>query len=167
MFKRLLRCALGLCLVFCLSLVLAGCMQPTSNTNQNDSVSANRQYMSSVNQAVSELSDRLQGFEDAVSRGDAVTMRTQADDAFKALDVLSTIEVPDDMKELNEGYQQACDKLEEALDEYVEVYSEISSSKDGFDVASVQGKIDEIQSKYNEGIDLLESTDKKATELQK
>ena len=34
------------------------------------------------------LQTRLNGFSDAVSRGDVVTMRTQADNAFKALDEL-------------------------------------------------------------------------------
>ena len=157
----------ALCLAGCLAFLLVGCAQQASDADANDSVAANRQYMSSVNQAVAELSDRLQGFEDAVSRRDPITMRTQADDAFKVLDVLSTMEVPDDMKELNEGYVQACEMLEEALSSYIDLYSDISASRGGSDAQSIQEQIDQIQSKYDEGIDLLEATDKKATELQK
>mgnify|MGYP006896730393 CR=1 FL=1 len=41
------------------------------------------------------LKSRLESFTDAVSRGDVVGMRTQADNAFKAIDDLNNLNVPD------------------------------------------------------------------------
>ena len=56
--------------------------------------SENRQYMTQVNQTMDDLKSRLESFTDAVSRGDVVGMRTQADNAFKAIDDLNNLTSP-------------------------------------------------------------------------
>ena len=50
--------------------------------------------MTQVNQTMDDLKSRLESFTDAVSRGDVVGMRTQADSAFKAIDDLNNLNVP-------------------------------------------------------------------------
>ncbi|MBQ3097687.1 MAG: hypothetical protein IJC66_05975, partial [Kiritimatiellae bacterium] len=58
-----------------LAMSLMGCM-PT-NSAESDAQAANRQYMASVNQCMDSISEKLASFEDAVARGDVVTMKTQ------------------------------------------------------------------------------------------
>lgn len=148
-----------------LAAALAGCAQQGGAANEQQT--ASRQYMSSVNQTMEDLSNRLEGFEDAVARGDAVTMRTQADNAFKALDALAAIEAPEELSDVQAGYVDGCGKLKEALNAYVELYTEIDSATEEhpFDYASYADRLKSVQGLYDEGVSLLEETDKKATEL--
>ncbi|WP_165056052.1 MULTISPECIES: hypothetical protein [unclassified Adlercreutzia] len=153
------------CVGILVAAALAGCAQQNNAANEQQTKS--RQYMSSVNQTMEDLSSRLESFEDAVSRGDAVTMRTQADNAFKALDALAAIEVPEGLGDVQTGYVDGCNKLKEALNAYIELYTEIDSATEEhpFDYATYDDRIKSIQELYDEGVSLLEETDKKATEL--
>ena len=72
---------------------LGGCTAAQNETQASGQQMANRQYMAQVNQKMESLTERLSGFSDAVSRGDVVTMRTQADNAFKVIEGLSGIDV--------------------------------------------------------------------------
>lgn len=161
---RLIAVACGMLMAVGL---LAGCMSP--NTGATDQQKANRTYMTKVNQAMEDLSERLVSFDDAVSRGDAVTMRTQADNAFKAIDDLAAIETPDAMKELQEGYVNGCNTLKDALSAYVDLYTEIAAAtdEDAFDYATYDERLKVVQDKYNEGIEQLKAADEKALELNK
>ena len=78
--------------------VLGGCMPQQQTSAASQAQSDNRAYMTQVNQTMETLQTRLSGFSDAVSRGDVITMRTQADNAFKALDELDSQEAPDALK---------------------------------------------------------------------
>lgn len=60
--------------------------------------------MTQVNQTMEDLAGKLDGFSDAVARGDLVTMRTQADNAFKSIEDLNKIEAPEDMKKIQAEY---------------------------------------------------------------
>lgn len=146
-------------------MALGGCVQQDSTAT--DQQTESRQYMSTVNQTVEELSDRLASFEDAVSRGDAVSMRTQADNAFKTLDSLAAIEAPDELEEVQSGYVDGCNDLKEALNAYIDLYTEIDSATDEhpFDYSTYDERIAAIQDQYNSGISKLEAADQKATEL--
>lgn len=150
---------------------LAGCVAPQQSAQQQDedAVTQNRQYMSELNQNVSELSSKLEGFVDAASRGDVVTMQSQADNAFKVITNIESLQVPDDLEELKTGYTEACEKLRNALNDYIALYSEITASAggDSFDFATYNERINSIQQQYNEAIAQLESTDNTATELKK
>ena len=123
--------------------------------------------MSSVSTSIDELSERLGGFEDAVSRGDTVAMRTQADNAFKALDALSAIEAPEPLKDVQAGYVDGCNTLRDALNDYIALYTEIDSATEDhpFDYATYNDRLKGIQDKYNDGISKLEAADQKAAEL--
>ena len=83
--------------------LLGGCAG--QNNQATEQQKANRQYMTQVNQTMEDLAGKLDGFSDAVARGDLVTMRTQADNAFKSIEDLNKIEAPEDMKKIQAEYR--------------------------------------------------------------
>ena len=141
---------------------LAGCQQRGSAVDQDQL--DRRQYMSQVNQAMDELQTRLESFSDAVSRDDVVGMRTQADNAFKALDELNGIEVPDALKDIQTDYVDGTNSLKDALNGYIDLYTEIESATDvqPFDWSTYDQRIADIQAKYDAGIDKLKKGDETA-----
>ncbi|WP_139650510.1 hypothetical protein [Raoultibacter phocaeensis] len=144
--------------------VLGGCMaQNTANTEQT----ANRQYMSQVNQAMEDLTNRLDGFNQAVTNNDLVGMKTQADNAFKAIDDLNALEAPEGLKDIQTAYVDGCNDLKDALTKYIDLYTEIESAteEEPFDYATYDARLKEIQDTYDSGIEHLEEADKKATEM--
>ena len=145
--------------------VLAGCMSP--NTGATDQQQANRTYMTKVNLAMEDLNSRLASFDEAVSQGNAVNMRTQADNAFAAIDDLAAIETPDAMKDLQKNYVDGCTTLKEALSDYVTLYTEIDSATEAqpFDYSTYDDRIKAVQDKYNKGIDQLKAADEEALKL--
>lgn len=121
---------------------------------------SNRSYMSQVNEIMDQLSTGLDSFVDAVSRGDIVNMRTQADDAYRILDKLSDLEAPDDLADVKQNYEDGSKKLREALDAYITLYADMES--DSFDWSSYDSRISSIQSLYDEGVSSLQKGDEVA-----
>ena len=113
------------------------------------------------------LKSRLESFTDAVSRGDVVGMRTQADNAFKAIDDLNNLNVPDALKDIQKEYVDGTADLKDALNSYIDLYTEIDSATEEqpFDYSTYDQRIQDIKSKYDEGIGKLQSGDNKASEL--
>ena len=149
------------CVAALAACLMTGCFGgPTATMNEEQQ--ANRAYMSQVNQTMEELDSSLDGFVDAVSRGDVVNMRSQADNAYKTLDKLESIEAPDDMADIQENYVEGTSKLREALDGYIELYTDASNS--GFDWSEYDKRIAEIQGLYNDGVAALEAGDEAAAQ---
>ena len=144
---------------------LAGCAQQGSRGDQDQL--DRRQYMSQVNQAMDDLQTKLDSFSDAVSRDDVVGMRTQADNAFKAIDDLNNLNVPDALKDIQKEYVDGTADLKDALNSYIDLYTEIDSATEEqpFDYSTYDQRIQDIKSKYDEGIGKLQSGDNKASEL--
>lgn len=142
-----------------LALALTGCAQ--QNNAQSDQQNENRQYMTQVNQKMEDLNTRLASFTDAVSRGDVITMRTQADNAYKAIDDLSNLDAPDALADVKTGYVDGCNALKGALDSYIELYTEIENATDAqpFDYSTYDSRLADIQNAYNTGIDKLKAAD--------
>jgi uncharacterized phage infection (PIP) family protein YhgE len=142
--------------------MLGGCM-PQQNA-ATESQKANRAYMSEVNQTMSSLDEGLGAFVDAVSRDDVVNMRTQADNACKAIDKLDDIDVPDDMKDIHKKYVEGADKMEQALNAYIALYTEIQQAKAGgsFDWSAYNERLAEVQGLYDEGYKALKDADETA-----
>lgn len=152
-----------------LACVLASCMAlfacaPGGTTTLTDEQKANRAYMSQVNETMVELDGNLDSFIDAVSRGDIVNMRTQADNAYKTLDKLSGLEAPETLAGVQKKYAEGTQKLEAALDAYIELYSEAEKAGKDFDWSSYDERIKEIQELYDSGVKALEEGDKAASE---
>lgn len=155
-----LACASALALA-----ALTACMPQDSAASEEQE--ANRQYMAQVNQQMESLADKLEGFNDAVARGDVVSMRTQADNAFKAIDEMKDIEAPEVLADIKAGYVEGCESLEDALNAYISLYTEIeaASADRPFDYSSYDKRLADIQAQYDEGLAQLEETDEKAAEL--
>lgn len=140
---------------------LAGCA--AQNNPATEAQTANRQYMAQVNQTMDDLSQKLEGFEDAVSRGDVVTMRTQADDAFRTLDSLAALQPPEVLKDVQQGYVDGCNQLKGALNDYIALYTDVANgSANG---GAYADRLAAVQEAYNAGVDKLKATDEAATKL--
>ncbi len=162
-FKNLFR---GVCLALAGAMTVAavsGCMP--SNSAENEEQAANRQYMAAVNQGMDDLAAKLSSFNDAVARGDVVTMRTQADKAFKELDDLAAIEAPEVLADVKAGYVEGCAMLESALGAYVDLYTQLENGSVEADSIEYANALADIQADYDAGIAKLEETDKAALEL--
>lgn len=160
--KNLAKALVVACATVLMIAALAGCAQQSSKDDQDQL--DRRQYMSQVNQVMDDLQTRLDSFSDAVSRDDVVGMRTQADNAFKALDDLNGLEVPDALKDIQQEYVDGTNSLKDALNAYIDLYTEIESATDEhpFDWSSYDQRIAEIQSQYDAGIDKLKKGDEAA-----
>jgi len=129
-----------------------------------DEQKANRAYMSQANETMVELDGSLGSFIDAVSRGDVVNMKTQADNAYKTLDKLSELEAPESLADVQKKYDEGAQKLEEALDAYIQLYAEADKAGKNFDWSRYDERIKEIQELYDSGVKALEEGDKAASE---
>ncbi len=145
-------------------MMLGGC-GVEQNAENAEAQASNRAYMAKVNQIMDELSSKLDQFDDAVSRGDTVTMKTQLENAMTSLDNLENLEAPEVLSDIKDLYVEGCTSLKDALESYVDLYTEIETSADSFDYSSYEDRIADVQERYNEGISKLEEADAAATEL--
>ena len=90
-----------------------------------------------------------------------------ADNAFKALDELDSQEAPDALKDVKQCYVDGSEQLENALNAYIELYTEIDSATDAqpFDWSTYDQRIADIQAAYNSGLEKLQEGDKTAADL--
>ena len=142
---------------------LAGCA--AQNNPATEAQTANRQYMAQVNQTMDDLSQKLEGFEDAVSRGDVVTMRTQADDAFKALDNLESLEAPEVLQDVKQGYVDGSKQLKDALNAYIALYTDLAANPSAVSTDAYKERLASIQDTYDQAVEKLKSTAEAATQL--
>lgn len=154
------KLALAICLAISCA-AFAGCAGGQQQ-GATESQKANRAYMAQVNETMVELDAQLDQFTDAVSRGDVVNMRTQADNAYKSLDKLAKIEAPEELKPIKESYVAGAEKLRTALDEYIDLYTEMSAKDSDIDKESYDERIKSIQQLYDEGVAALQQGDEKA-----
>lgn len=138
--------------------VLASCTPPSSAVDSAQQ--ENRSYMSQVNGVMGGLGESLESFVDAVSRGDLVNMRTQAANAYKALDDLSGIAAPESLADVQKKYVDASAKMRTALDVYIELYTEVSTGS--LEQSSYADRIAHVQSLYDEGVELFKQADEAA-----
>ena len=91
-------------------------------------------------------------------------MRTQADNAFKVLDDLSSLEAPEPLKDVAAGYVDGANSLKDALNSYIQLYTEIdgATASEPFDWSTYDSRLQTIQDAYNAGIDKLKAADEAA-----
>ena len=83
--SKMTRILAALCAAVLMVGTLVGCAGIEQNSEEAKAQAENRQFMSDVNAIMEALSQRLGSFNDAVSRGDVITMPTHSDAAFKVL----------------------------------------------------------------------------------
>ncbi len=162
---QLLKVVGVLCLTVALGLVFAGCSE--ENAEEVDQQTLNREYMASVNQLMGDLQTQLEDFSSAVAQGDVVTMRTQADQAFKYLDDLEALEVPEGLTLVHQDYVDGAVALESALTAYMDLFTQIETATEAqpFDWTQFDSRVAEIQGLYDEGIEKFEAGDNAAAEM--
>lgn len=140
--------------------MLAACsMGPAASSASKSPEQLNRAYMSQVNESMAKLQDSLGQFTDAVSRGDVVSMRTEADNAYKVLDGLEAIEAPEDMADIREQYLKGTKAMREALDSYIELYTEASAAGGSYSWADHETRVKKVQSLYDDAVKQLKAAD--------
>ncbi|MDO4183532.1 MAG: hypothetical protein Q4E12_08030 [Coriobacteriia bacterium] len=148
----------ALCLVIAVAFV--GCANNGVSSPQAQAQAENRAYMSQVNQTMETLNEKLDLFVDAVSRGDAIGMKTQVDRAMESLTALENLEAPEALKEVQDSYKSGCENLKLALKDYVNL---VTTTEDftAIDAAALET----IQSEYDAGVKALKEADEKAASL--
>lgn len=138
--------------------IMGGCSATGKTSTLTQEQIDNRAYMSQVNQSMSALNEKLDAFVDAVSRGDAVGMKTQADRALAEIASLEAIEAPEGLADVSDSYKAGCAKMKDALLGYVGLLT-------GSDAASINAEaLAPIQASYDEGVAALKDADQKAAE---
>lgn len=149
-------CVVALCASF-----LVGCA--SSGGQNNTEQQKNRTYMSQVNEIVLETNGSLDAFVDAVASGDIVNIKTTGNTAIKTLSKLSSLEAPDDLKDIQEKYKSGSEKLCDALTQYIDLYS--NSTTNAEDQKLPADAVKKIQDLYDEGVADLKAGDEAAAEL--
>lgn len=142
--------------------LLSGCVgTPAPDTDSEQA--QNRAYMSQVNEVMGDFYDSLTPFVEAVSSGEAVAIRNEANSMNRILDKLSAIEAPEGLASIKEDYDDGTGKLRQALDDYLTLYDEIQTGS--FDWTTYDERRELIQNLYNEGVEALEKADADLAEL--
>ncbi|MCI8340916.1 MAG: hypothetical protein HFJ73_04905 [Eggerthellaceae bacterium] len=163
--SKMTRILAALCAAVLMVGMLAGCAGIEQNSEEAKAQAENRQFMSDVNAIMEELSQRLDSFNDAVSRGDVITMRTQADDAFKVLDNLESLEAPEVLQDVKQGYVDGSKQLKDALNAYIALYTDLAANPSAVSTDAYKERLASIQDTYDQAVEKLKSTDEAATQL--
>ncbi len=163
--SKMTRILAALCAAVLMVGTLAGCAGIEQNSEEAKAQAENRQFMSDVNAIMEELSQRLGSFNDAVSRGDVITMRTQADDAFKVLDNLESLEAPEVLQDVKQGYVDGSKQLKDALNAYIALYTDLAANPSAVSTDAYKERLASIQDTYDQAVEKLKSTDEAATQL--
>ncbi len=165
--KRILAAVFAAALMGCL--MLTGCAQTQSQqpANQEEAGPTSQSFMSDMNMASAKLQEKMDGFADAVSREDLVSMQMQADAAYGAIDDMAAVEAPEELSDLKQRYVDACGQLKEALSQYVALYQEIktATTRAPFDYSTYADRIAQVQTAYDAGLQALKDADQAASEM--
>ena len=164
--KQLKRIALVVCAAAFSLTALSGCAgQSQAQSEAEQAQAANRQYMSQVNQIMIDIDDALEEFAVAVESGDVPAMRSAANEAGRSVDSLASLEAPEALAELQTDYSEGAAQLDDALDAYIQLYSDIENAGATFDSAAYAERLAEVQQSYDAGIERLEAADEKAAAM--
>ncbi len=163
--SKMTRILAALCAAVLMVGTLVGCAGIEQNSEEAKAQAENRQFMSDVNAIMEELSQRLGSFNDAVSRGDVITMRTQADDAFKVLDNLESLEAPEVLQDVKQGYVDGSKQLKDALNAYIALYTDLAANPSAVSTDAYKERLASIQDTYDQAVEKLKSTDEAAAQL--
>ena len=165
--KRFLIRSLSFVLAAMVFSVLSACMLQANNNTASEEQIANRDYMTQANRIMDTLMVDLTGFNKAVSDEDIVGMNDQADSANKTINELAALTPPNDLKDVHSEYVKGCEELRDALRDYRDLYTEISSATESqpFDYSTFDSRLSKIKQKYDSGISHLEKADQKARDM--
>lgn len=159
------RILCALCVTLTCVVAVPGCTTSQTTSETSQAQSENRQYMSRVNQISQDIEESLADFEAAIAAGDVAAMRTAMNAASRSVDELASIDAPDALADIKEGYVEGSSELREALADYVQLYTEVEASEGGIDEASYQERLTDIQDRYSEALEKISDADELAASL--
>lgn len=150
--------------VCALVFALAGCTSVDgSNPDDDPPAAQNRQYMAQLNQQMDSLQDTMNQFQDALGKSDTVTMRARAQDVSKIVQDVNTADAPDKLGDVKNEYAQGLSTLDQALNSYVDLYTQQQSGQITQDQFNDQ--VQQIQQTYDQGVDQLKTADKDVSDI--
>ncbi len=150
--------AIALCLT-CLML-LVGC---SSDSEEDDAQTKNRQYMSSVSQIMDTLNTSMEDFALAVKDGEVISLSSQLAAVDQCVSDLNDLEVPDAMTDIHKSYVTGAKELQTALGDYVQLYEDVKAPEKGsYDYSDYESRLSDIQSHYDAGIEAIKAADEAA-----
>lgn len=161
--NRWARGAAAVCAAALYVTMLAGCMGGQQTMSEEaQAQAANRQYMSQVNQIMTDLDATLTDFSSAVQAGDVVTMRSALTEASRSIDSLEELSAPEALADIQTAYTEGCTQLETALNDYVQLYTDVENAGGSMESGAYQSRLTEIQQSYDEGVQKLANADELA-----
>ncbi len=158
------RFLLVVCMGLALAVVLAGCSSQSDDSSADEDQAA-RQYMSAVCQMSDDISEELEGFNEAVASDNVWAVRSAADGIMEKSNELASYDAPDEYADIQQDYADGCNSLNEALSDYLALYDEVESPDGNFDFSTYDDRLADIQGVYDDAIAKLEDADQKAAEL--
>lgn len=143
--------------------LFVGCTTTPSSSEEEAPITAS-EYMVNLNDCSVRLSDKLQGFAEAVADDKVSAMQTKAEEAYAILDEMSDLEAPEDVNDLKAKYTEASNKMKDALSSYVALYTEVFDSAQAVPADYAQ-RIEDVQKQYDAALNALEEADKMSTEM--
>lgn len=121
-------------------------------------------YLDTLNATVNGFKASLSDFDVNVKDKNIDELKTKLDESQKVIDNLSKTDVPDKCKEINQSYLDGFVQMQQALSNYVQVYSDFVGGSLGKDV--LNQRIADVQNSYNSGLTLINKADKLVAEIQ-
>lgn len=145
-----IACAMSLCV-----LLFAGCAS-SGTTQLTPEQQSNRDYMSKLNTMMADVESELGTLSISIAQGDSEAVASAKDAVANKIAEMKEWTAPEALADIHNTYVQALEKLQGALDRYVEAANGGPLSDD---------VLAEIQNAYNEGLALLQLADNKLSEL--
>ncbi|MDO5427284.1 MAG: hypothetical protein Q4F54_06665 [Coriobacteriia bacterium] len=143
--------------------MLAGCSGfgfPASQADAEKAVTS--AYFAEVNTLVGEFKTTLGDFPADVKEKKVDSMKEKVDAAQKLIDQFSKLDVPKNCEDVHKLYTDGLVQMQQALSNYVQVYSDFVSGS--IDNNVLNQRVADVQTSYNQGIDLLAQADKLAAQ---
>ena len=134
-------------------------------TEAEKAAKANREYMSAVNQIMDEIAGELTVFSGELRDEDLVGMSSCLANVTRQINALGALTAPEALKAIGNDYKEGCELLKQALQAYVDLYTEINAAGSSYDYSQYNTRITHIQNIYDDGLEKLADADKAASEL--
>ena len=120
-------------------------------------------YFGEVNTVAKEFNSVLTDFQTDVKDKNIEAMQNKLNESQSLIDQFNKIEVPENCSEIQKNYLDAFIQLQQALSDYVNIYSDFVNGQ--IDNSVLNERVANVQKSYNQGIELLNKADKLAAQF--
>lgn len=143
--------------------MLASCMAPSQQASTDEHAAEHRAYMAQLTQKANDIDSVLTDFQAAVGAEDVVAMKAAAAKTSAIVAEVSSVNAPEKLVETKESYVAGLTQLQEALDAYTQLYSDLSAGV--LTDAAFQDRLRQVQESYDAGLEALQTADEHAVTL--